>query len=99
MQQRLDSNIVQIRNLKALLDRRISTLNLYFVITEANIRSIAQHSACVEQHIRIIWRCHTSLSHYVHADGHVRYFGRLCATIDEKKNSIEFGYDTDNDSD
>ena len=99
MQQRLKRNVVQIRNQKNRLYHRIVALNQYFVSMEANIRSIAQYSVCVEQNIRTILRCLTSWSRYVHPDGHVRDFRRLCAAIADMNNSIDLGNDTDADSD
>ena len=99
MQQRLERNLIQIRNQKNRLNRRIMTLNQYFVSMESNIRSIAQHSVCVEQNIRTILRCLTTWSRYIHPDGHFRDFGRLCAANADMNNPIIFGDDIDNDSD
>ena len=98
-QQRLERHVTHLRNKQTRLNHRIDTLNQYLVSMDANIRSIAQHSACVEQHIRTILRCLNSWSWYVHPDGHVRDFGRLCAAISGMNNAIDFGNDTDNDSD
>ena len=98
-QQRLERHVTHIRNQQNRLNNRIATLNQYLVSMDANIRSIAQHSVCVEQNVRTILRCLTSWSRYVHPDGHVRDFGRLCAAIADMNNSINFGDDTDNDSD
>ena len=99
MQQRLERHVNHIRNQQTRLNHRIATLNQYLVSMDANIRSIAQHSVCVELHIRTILRCLTSWSRCVHPDCHVRNFGRLCASIADMNNSINFGVDTDNDSD
>ena len=99
VQQRLERHVTHIRNQQTRLNDRIASLNQYLVSMDANMRSIAQHSVCVEQHIRTILRCLTSWSRYVHPDGHVRDFGRLCAAIAGMNNSINFGDDTDNDSD
>ena len=98
-QQRLERHITQIRTQQARLNNRIGTFNQYLVSMETNIRSIAQHSVCVEQNVRTILRCLTSWSRYVHPDGHVRGFGRLCAAIADMDNSIDLGNDTDADSD
>ena len=99
VQQRLERYFNHIRNQQTRLNHRIATLNQYLVSMDANIRSVAQHSVCVEQHIQTMLRCLTSWSRYVHPDGHVRGFGRLCAAIADMNNSINFGDDTDNDSD
>ena len=98
VQQRLEHFVNHIGNQKTRLNQLIANFNQYFANMEANIRSLAQHSVCVEQHIRIILRCLTSWSRYVQSDGHVRDFGRLCAAIANMNNSIDFSCDTENDS-
>ena len=99
VQQRLERHVTFIRYQQACLSRRIASLKQYFMSMGANIWSIAQHSVCVEQHIPIILRCLTSWSRNVRPDGHARDFGRLCSAIVDKNDSINFGNDTDDDSD
>ena len=98
-QQRLERHITHIRNQQARLNNRIATFNQYLASMETNIWSIAQHSVRAEQNVRTILRCLTFWSRHVHPDGHVRDFGRLCAAISDMNNSIDFGNDTDKDSD
>ena len=98
-QQSIQRHVTTIRNQQTRLNHRIDNLHQYLMSMGANIRSIAQHSVCVEQNVRIILRCLTSWYRYVHPDGHVRDFGRLCAAIFDMNNSIDLGNDTDNDCD
>lgn len=99
MQQRLERNLIHIRNQKTGIDCRIAFLKQYFVSMDVSIRKIGQHSVCIEQKVRIILRYPISWSRYVHIDGHVRDFGFLCADIADLNKSINLGNDTASDSD
>ena len=60
VQQRLERQVDHVRYQQTRLNHRIAALNQYLVSMDAGIRNIAQHSVCVEQHIRTILRCLTS---------------------------------------